>query len=153
MRKLYHGLARHPEALVAFASGLLVAFVSVALVGSASWEGSVRARFLVNLFKFGVGVYCVGVALYLYYGPRVHQFGYFKRVTPSRPPAVEVPIIFASLGIAACLSGMAIVQPGYVTVLFLRVVAYAILGAIATGYFVLVLERLANLNGDDPPPR
>lgn len=144
MKQLYHGLRQHPEALIAGIAGLLVAAVSMLILGTKATETPTgTARFLVNLFKFGIGLYSLGIAFYLFYGPMLHDRAVAPWLMPAEAPPLEYPILFASLGAASILTSLAIVQPGLAHVLFWRVVGFSILGAAITGYFVLIVERLA----------
>lgn len=148
MKQLYEGLKRHPEAVIAGTIGLAVAAISVLILGTTATKTPTgTARWLVNLFKFGIGLYSLAISMYLFYGPRMHEFGVAPQLMPADAPSMEYPILFACLGAAAILTSLAIVRPGLAHVLFWRVVGFAILGAAITGYFVLLIERLGVAGG------
>lgn len=141
MKDLVRGLADHPQALIATLSGVTIGIIALLALGSQPSGDIGEARFLVNLFKFFVGIYCIAISLYLYYGPVLNAAGIATRITPSGQSPTESVILYFTLGVAAILTSLAIVRPGLAHVLFWRMAGYSILFAVATGYFVLLMER------------
>lgn len=149
MKQLVRGLRAHTEALIAAATGLLVAFTAVALLGpEAASPGSAQARWLVNLFKFMLGLYSLAIGFYFFYGPALNRKGIATSIMPRTAPPLVVPVTFATLGGAVLLMAAAIVRPGFAHVLFWRIVGFAILGALITGLFVYNLNLHVDVDDD-----
>lgn len=140
-QRLFAGFRDHPEAVLAGGSGLIVALLALLLYSNAPTDSVGEARFLVNLFKFFVGLYCMAISMFLYYGPDLYEHGICTRLTPTCRVPIEVVVLYFVLGAGVVLTSLAIVRPGLGLVLFWSVVGYSTFFAVATAYFVLLLER------------
>lgn len=144
MRKTIRGIRKNPEALVAAVAGLAVGVLSVLLLAPKTSSQLNEARFLVNLYKFSVGAFNVGIAVYLYYGPAVYARGIGRRWLPKGEPPTRAVVAFFILGAGAIMTSLAIVRPGLAHVLFWQTVGFSLMFGLSVGYFVLVMERIGN---------
>lgn len=135
-------------ALFALGGGFAIALLALLTAGEplVSYE----VAFLVNGFKFLVGVSALFAAAYFEFGPELYERGIATRWLPPADVPLAAILSLLIVGVASLLASTTVFSRDIGAVLFGRVLAFALLGAaVAAGSVYLYAYAVAADHADD----
>ena len=125
--------------IVAAVLGFAVAATFGMVVLTADVARFESTRFLVNAYKFMIGLFCLAAALYLYYGPAIRETGVLERLMPADDVPASVVVMYFVFGGSVILTASTLFTASEALATFWSGVGFSLIFALAVGYLVYQL--------------
>ena len=119
--------------------GFIVAAAFGAVVLSAEVIRFESTWFLVNVYKYMIGLFCVGASIFLYYGPAVRERGYFERFMPAGDVPASVVVAYFVFGGSVILTASTLFTGSRAVAIFWNGIGFSSIFALAVGCLVYQL--------------
>ena len=130
--------------------GFIVAAAFGVVILSAEAVRFESTWFLVNAYKYMIGLFCVGASVYLYYGPEVRRKGYLKRFMPADDIPASVVVTYFVFGGSVILTASALFTGSRAVAIFYNGIGFSSIFALAVGCLVyqLMVVRFGGGGGE-----
>ena len=129
--------------------GFIVAAAFGVIVLSAEVVRFESTWFLVNVYKYMIGLFCVGASIFLYYGPAVRERGYFKRFMPAGDVPASVVLTYFVFGGSLILTASTLFTGSRAVAIFWNGIGFSSIFALTVGCLVYQLMTVRFGGGGD----